>query len=198
MTLWDRLQIEHLIAIVRTTTFEAAVSQAEAFITAGVGIVEISCTTPDALGVISRIKKTGVLVGAGTVLSESTAVAAIEAGADFLLAPNFSGPVYAVSVRKNIPYIPGVWTASEVALVLEAGLSVQKLFPASTGGVAHLKALAEPFPTVKFVPTGGVTPLDAEDWVRAGALAVGMGGSLARMGDHELREVVACLRAVEK
>lgn len=194
MTLWERLAVVHLIAIVRTTTFEAAVTQAESLIAAGVGVLEVSCTTPDALRVIPLVKKAGVLVGAGTVLSEATAVAAIEAGAEFLLAPNYSGSVHAVSMHQDIPYIPGVWTPSDVASALEAGLSVQKLFPASIGGIAHMKALSEPFPTVKFVPTGGVTGLDAEDWIHAGALAVGMGGSLARMDGHEMRKMVERIR----
>ncbi len=194
MQMLERLRQAHLIAIVRASSYEGAVAQAQTLVSAGVPILEVSWTTPNAIKVLSAVKKAGVVVGAGTILTEDTAKRAIEAGAEFLLAPNFSGKVHQVASESGVPYIPGVWTASEVAQALSVGISVQKLFPAATGGIPHLKALSEPFPTVEFIPTGGVTIEDAEAWIDAGALAVGMGGALSRLHPDAIGKVVDVLR----
>ncbi len=196
--LWELLEQERLIAIVRASTYEEGMRQAEKFMAGGVRILEISCTTPNAFSLIKAVQREGLLVGAGTVLSQDVATGAMEAGAEFLLAPNFSQEVYRVSDRYGIPYIPGVYTASEVARALGAGISVQKLFPAVTGGMSHLKALADPFPTVRFVPTGGITTSNASEWIKAGAMGVGMGGALARLDPRTIGDVVAELRQIRR
>lgn len=194
----DRLQEERLIAIVRASTYARGLAQAQALVAAGVSILEVSWTTPDAFTLLSELGTSRVVAGAGTILTEETARRAVAAGAQFLLAPNFSESVHRVAKEFSVPYIPGVWTASEVAQALAAGISVQKLFPAATGGIRHLKALAEPFPTVRFIPTGGVTSGDCREWIDAGAFAVGMGGSLASLEPDAIRNLVGVLRQGER
>jgi 2-dehydro-3-deoxyphosphogluconate aldolase/(4S)-4-hydroxy-2-oxoglutarate aldolase len=99
-----------------------------------------------------------MLVGAGTVLSEDQAERAIAAGSGFIVTPGFSGKVVRACQDRSVPVIPGAVTATEIGTALDAGLRVVKFFPAATmGGLAALRALAGPFPMMRFVPTGGVT-----------------------------------------
>jgi Entner-Doudoroff aldolase len=101
-----------------------------------------------------------------------------EVGARFIVTPNTDPAVIAAGAGRGLMVLPGAFTATEVAAATSAGARFVKLFPASTGGVAHLKALRGPFPNVRFVPTGGVTYENASSWFEAGASAVAMGSNL--------------------
>jgi 2-dehydro-3-deoxyphosphogluconate aldolase / (4S)-4-hydroxy-2-oxoglutarate aldolase len=116
-----------------------------------------------------------MLVGAGTVLSENQAERAIAAGSGFIVTPGFSGKVVRACQDRSVPVIPGAVTATEIGTALDGGVRVVKFFPAATmGGPAALRALAGPFPMVRFVPTGGVTPGNMAEYLGLSCvLAVG-------------------------
>ena len=116
-----------------------------------------------------------MLVGAGTVLSENQAERAIAAGSGFIVTPGFSGKVVRACQDRSVPVIPGAVTATEIGTALDNGIRVVKFFPAATmGGPAALRALAGPFPMMRFVPTGGVTPGNMAEYLGLGCvLAVG-------------------------
>jgi len=139
---------------------EHAAPFGDALVQGGLPIAEITFRTPAAEGAIRALAKRGdVLVGAGTILSTEQADRAIDAGAKFLVAPGTNPTVVEHTLKRGLPIVPGVVTPSEIELALSLGVSVLKFFPAETmGGVATLKALAGPYPDVRFIPTGGITP----------------------------------------
>ena len=119
-----------------------------------------------------------VLFGAGSMLDAESARAAILAGAQFILSPSFKSTLVEICRRYSTPVIPGAFTATEVLTAWECGADMVKIFPASLGGPALIKALKAPLPQVELVPVGGVNLETAADFVRAGAAAVGVGSAL--------------------
>lgn len=176
----DVLRAHKVMGIVRGSSGEAAEAAALALIDAGVGLLEISLTTPDAVRVIARLvaaAPAGCLVGAGTVVTYAEAEAVAEAGAGFAVSPGITtGIRHAVAL--GLPVAPGVLTPTEVYEALDLGAVAVKLFPASLGGPAYLKALLQPMPDVAFVPVGGVGLDEARAYLAAGAVAVGVGSPL--------------------
>lgn len=121
------------------------------------------------------------MIGAGSIISATLARQAINDGAEFLVSPGLSREVVHTARDQGIPILPGVASPSEVQYAAALGLTTVKLFPAAQlGGPAYLRALAGPFPSIKFVPTGGVNFENAQAYLAAGALAVGIGGELTR------------------
>lgn len=128
----------------------------------------------------------GCFVGAGSVTSVELAEQAIDVGAQFLVSPGLSPAVIEIADAHDVPILPGVATPSEVQSAHDLGIRTVKLFPAAQlGGPAYLRALAAPFPFMRFVPTGGVDFSNAPDYLAAGALAVGIGSGLTRPGGVE-------------
>ena len=193
----ERIRESGVVAVVRTATPRAAVEVSRALLSAGVGVIEVAFTVPGADEAIAALAAGAgdALVGAGTVLTTDQARAAVRAGARFLFSPALTPAVAEVARTAGITYIPGVFTPSEIATALAAGIRVLKLFPARMAGIAGLRALAEPFPDAAFIPTGGVEATDVAQWLRAGAVAVGVGSYLTRGGDPgaRAREVLAAV-----
>jgi len=138
-----------------------AVPLAQALVTGGIRVLEITLRSDAALEAIRRIRSNvpEALVGAGTVLSGQDLQAVAEAGGYFAISPGLTPSLLAAEEQVNIPLIPGVASASELMIALEAGLTELKFFPAqAAGGVEMLKSFAGPFPQVRFCPTGGITP----------------------------------------
>lgn len=171
------------IGIIRTAERSTAVDVGGTLLDAGLKVVEVALTTPDGLDAISdladRADRTCV-VGAGTVLDSETAKLAITAGARFLVSPHLSRPAIETAHRYGVPAIPGAATPSEIVAALECGADLVKFFPASELGIGYLRALHAALPQAPLVPTGGITADTASDWLAAGAIAVGVGGSLTR------------------
>jgi 2-dehydro-3-deoxyphosphogluconate aldolase/(4S)-4-hydroxy-2-oxoglutarate aldolase len=119
-----------------------------------------------------------VVVGAGTIRDRDQLDAAVAAGADFLVTPHLDPRLLEAMLATGVPVLPGVMTPSEVAAALDAGAQAVKLFPASTVGPRHLRALRGPFPDLPVVPTGGIGAADVRSWLDAGALAIGAGSEL--------------------
>jgi 2-dehydro-3-deoxyphosphogluconate aldolase/(4S)-4-hydroxy-2-oxoglutarate aldolase len=145
------------------------------------------------LGVIEAAKArygAEVLFGAGSVLDPETARAAILAGADFIVAPTLNLSVIAACRRYSIPVMPGCYTPTEALTAWESGADMIKLFPASFGGAALIKAILAPLPQLEIVPVGGVNIDTAADFIEKGAAALGVGSSLVNQklldrGDHD-------------
>jgi len=179
---FDRIRATGIVAIVRVASLEEATATGLRLMDAGLDVIEVSFNTPGATGAIERLiaERPEAMVGAGTVLTTGEARSAVAAGARFLLSPAYGDEVHAVAAEAGLSYIPGVFTAADIWRCLDAGLDVLKLFPAAPLGPAGMRALLEPFPTVRCLPTGGITVEAAGDWMRAGAFALGMGGALSR------------------
>jgi len=132
---------------------------AEALKAGGLPCAEVTLRTDaaeEAIRIMSQDPE--MLVGAGTVLSKDQAERAVGAGARFIVTPGLSGKVVRSCQDRSIPVIPGAVTATEIGTALDEGVRVVKFFPAATmGGLAALRALAGPFPMMRFIPTGGVT-----------------------------------------
>ena len=152
-----------------------------ALIAGGVTGIEITYSTPDAAAVIRAVRAKHArrrLSGGRHGPQRRQATEAVAAGAEFLVSPGTEPKLAAAMLDTGVTVLSGALTPSEVMATLACGVHVVKLFPASLGGPAYLKALRAPFPHVSFVPTGGVDADNLGDWLAAGAVAVGAGGDL--------------------
>ncbi|MEV5517130.1 bifunctional 4-hydroxy-2-oxoglutarate aldolase/2-dehydro-3-deoxy-phosphogluconate aldolase [Streptomyces flaveolus] len=180
------LRRTRLAAIVRGSDADAALRTVLTLLDEGVALVEVSLNTADALGVIRRaVAEAGpsAHIGAGTVLTEDDVARAREAGARWIVTPALTESV-AASVRVGLPVLAGALTPTEAVAARRAGADAVKLFPASIGGPAYLKALRDPFPDLPFVPVGGVDLTSAEQYLAHGAVAVGVGSPLVGDAAH--------------
>ena len=170
-----------VVAIMRATSSAQLLSAAEAVLAGGVTAIEVTMTTPGALGVITEaVDRLGsdAAFGAGTVLDAESARAAILAGAQFIVAPSVDLATIELCRRYGVPVMPGAFTASEIVTCWQAGADYVKVFPATVGGPGLIKALKAPLPQVRMIPVGGVDLTNTADFIRAGAFAVGVGGEL--------------------
>ncbi|MEU6198935.1 bifunctional 4-hydroxy-2-oxoglutarate aldolase/2-dehydro-3-deoxy-phosphogluconate aldolase [Streptomyces sp. NPDC047061] len=175
------------MAILRSADATGLPAVARALAAGGVTCLEVTLTTAGALDAITRIRAElggDVAVGAGTVLTRADLRDAVAAGAQFLVAPNVEPDVVRASADLGVPFYPGAWTPTEVATAWRAGAAAVKLFPASTGGPAHLRQLRAPLPEIPLVAVGGVGLDEAAGYLAAGARAVGIGNPLLRGADR--------------
>ena len=194
----QRLHDEQVLAVIRADSAASAVEAGRALAAGGVRALEVAFTTPDAPAAIRELAADDeLLVGAGTVLSDAHAHAALDAGAAFLVSPSLVPAVLAVAREAGVLALPGALTPTEVVAAAELA-EVVKLFPASLGGVSYLKALLAPLPDLRIVPTGGVSASNAREWLAAGAFAVGAGGDLCPaelIADRRLDELTKRARS---
>lgn len=170
-----------IVAVIRASRGEQLVDVAEALLAGGVEVMEVTFTVPGAVRVLEQVaSRLGdrVLLGAGTVLDAETARAALLAGAQFVVSPSTHLDVIRLCRRYDKLVMPGALTPTEVVSAWEAGADIVKIFPADVGGPNYLKALRAPLPQIRLMPTGGVDLNTAADFLRAGACALGVGGSL--------------------
>ena len=149
-----------VVPVVKIDNIEDTQPLMEALIRGNLPVAEITFRTACAEEAIRIASKNypDMLVGAGTVITSAQAIRAIEAGAKFIVGPGYSATVAKVCQTRDIPYLPGCVTPTEIITALDAGIDTVKFFPASVyGGLKAIKALAAPFTTVKFIPTGGVS-----------------------------------------
>ena len=188
------MTLPRLIGIVRLDDEDVAVAAATCAIDAGLEAVEITFTLPSAARAIERLRRDRpqAQVGAGTVRDMDQLEDAIEAGAQFLVAPGLNPELVRAAQRHGVMMVPGVFTATEVDQALRTGAEVLKLFHAEPSGPAYLSALLQPFPEARLVPTGGIDSGNAAAYLQVGATAVAMGSSLfpARRISAEGPEVV--------
>ena len=170
-----------VIAIMRAQSSEQLIAAADAIKKGGVSVIEVTMTTPGALGVIAEAKErygSDVAFGAGSVLDPETGRAAILAGADFVVSPILNLGLIELCNRYGVATMPGCYSPTEIITGWQAGADLIKLFPASVGGPDLVKALLAPLPQVQIVPVGGVDLDTAADFIRSGAVALGVGSSL--------------------
>lgn len=179
-----------LVAIVRTDSPDQAARIADACAEGGVAALEITFTVPGAAEVISNLAKRylvdQIAIGAGTVLDPETARIAILAGAQFLVSPALNPETARLANRYQIPYMPGADNVRDVIEAMECGAEIIKVFPGETLGPEFIKAVKAPLPQASLMPTGGISIENAGTWIRAGAVALGVGGNLiagAKTGD---------------
>jgi 2-dehydro-3-deoxyphosphogluconate aldolase / (4S)-4-hydroxy-2-oxoglutarate aldolase len=167
-----------IMTILRGLSPDDTVLTAGAAWDVGVGVLEVTIGTPDAVASLTAAvaagAERGMLVGAGTVVSPEQVRAAAQAGARYTVAPGFDAEVLAASLAAGLPHLPGVATGTEVQRAHRAGCRWVKAFPASALGPAWFQAIRGPFPDVNFVGTGGVTAGTAGGFLDAGARAVGL------------------------
>jgi 2-dehydro-3-deoxyphosphogluconate aldolase/(4S)-4-hydroxy-2-oxoglutarate aldolase len=147
----------------------------------GIPVVELTMTVPGAIEVIGELARTtpGLIVGAGTVVDLETARACLDAGAAFVTSPGLDPKIVEFTARHKVPNIPGALTPTEVMMARDAGADLIKIFPcAAVGGPAYIKSLRAPFPHVPFIASGGVDQVTASQFIRAGAVALGIRGEL--------------------
>jgi 2-dehydro-3-deoxyphosphogluconate aldolase/(4S)-4-hydroxy-2-oxoglutarate aldolase len=169
---------------------------------AGMTILEITLTTPDAVPLIAALaREPGLIVGAGTVPDAAAAAACLAAGAQFLVTPWLDPAVVAAARAAGACAMPGAMTPTEIRACLAAGADVVKLFPASAvGGPGFVKAVRAVFPAAVFCPTGGVDAGNAPAYFAAGADCVGIGGKLvdeARIAAGDKAAILAAARAAQ-
>ena len=187
MNVIEKLVESHAIAIVRGPDQKTGQDIADAILNAGMTCIEITLTNPGAFRIIESLaNREGVCVGVGTVLTPADVLRAKEAGAAFIVSPNTDPDVIAQTKKEGLISIPGIASASDVAIALKSGADVLKLFPASTYGAGHLKALRDPFPGNLWCPTGGLTVDSMKEWFAAGATMIGLGGPLVKGGISEI------------
>ena len=170
-----------IVLVVRADDASKVKPGVEAMVKGGVRAIEVTFTVANAVEVIADLAKTfadQILLGAGTVLNPTNAVAAINAGAKFIVSPNVDTDVISVTKSMKAVSMPGAFTPTEVIKAWNAGADVVKIFPANTVGPSYLKALQGPFPNVRLMPTGGVELDNLKDWFSNGAFAVGVGSNL--------------------
>jgi len=178
----DRIREIGIVPVVRATTSEEALAAVEAIRAGGIPILEITMTVPGAVKIIKSLVlklKDDALVGAGTVLDSDTARECVDAGARFIVSPSLDVPTIETCRVLSIPVFPGAMTPTEVVTAWRAGADAVKIFPANAvGGATYLKSLKAPLPQIELIPTGGVSLDNIGDFIRAGALAVGVGADL--------------------
>ncbi len=187
----SKIKESGLVAVVRAESSEQAVKITEACIEGGVVSIELTFTVPMAHKVIetlaSRYTKGEIILGAGTVLDAETARIAMLSGAQYIVSPSFNPYTMKICNRYMMPIMPGVVTPAEAIKALEAGADIIKVFPGELFGPKIIKALKGPIPYAQIMPTGGVSVENVGEWIKAGAVAVGAGGSLisgAKSGDY--------------
>lgn len=171
-----RLETDRTIAVVRAPEIADAAELCRALVAGGITGVELTYTTPNLLKHVARAAQTaadhGAIIGVGTVLTAEQAKAAIDSGAQFLVTPGIRPDVAKVAIDAGIPFSLGALTPTEVAMALDLGSAVVKIFPARALGPGYLKDLQGPYPGVKLLPSGGIDAANANDYLAAGAIAV--------------------------
>jgi 2-dehydro-3-deoxyphosphogluconate aldolase/(4S)-4-hydroxy-2-oxoglutarate aldolase len=176
-------QIEALgvVAVIRLKDPGKLRAVVDAMADGGVRALEVTMTVPGAVDLIRTLAPSlpdGFLLGAGTVTDAATAHAVIDAGARFVVSPVFRPDVIAACHARDVPAMPGCFSPTEILAAHECGADIVKVFPATMLGPQFLKDVRAPLPQVKLMPTGGVTLDNAGEWIRAGAVAVGLGSAL--------------------
>ena len=173
-----------LVPVLRAESETQALALASAIAAGGVTVLEITMTVPGAIRVMRRLaeERPDILIGAGTVLDPETARMCILEGAQFVVSPALNTKTIEMCHRYGVAVLPGALTPTEIVTAWEAGADVVKIFPASAlGGAKYLKSVKAPLPQVEMIPTGGVSQATAEEFLEAGAFALGVGADLVNL-----------------
>ena len=170
-----------VVAIIRMKDAAKLRRVVDAIADGGVRAIEVTMTVPGAVELIGTLAKSlppDILLGAGTVTDPDTVRAVVDAGARYVVSPVFRRDVIAACHARDVAAAPGCFTPTEILDAHDAGADVVKVFPATALGPQFIKDVRAPLPQVRLMPTGGVSLDNAGDWIRAGAVAVGVGSAL--------------------
>jgi len=177
------LRASGIVAVLRTENPQDLVAVSRALRDGGVLFVEITLTIPGAIDIIRdavrQLKDENLFVGAGTVLDAETAQQALDAGAHFIVGPGYDPETVRLCNRRGVVVMPGAFTPGEILNAWKGGADVVKIFPADLGGPDYIKAIKEPLPQIPLMPTKGVGLTTVGAYLKAGAIAIGVGGALA-------------------
>jgi len=170
-----------VVAIIRMKDPGRLTAVVDALLAGGVRVLEVTMTVPGAIELIRELAlllPPQLVLGAGTVPDSETAERVIDAGAKFLVSPVCRLALIETAVKRGVPIMPGCFSPTEILAAWEAGADIVKVFPATALGPGYLRDVHGPMPQVKLMPTGGVSVENAGEWIRAGAVAVGVGSAL--------------------
>jgi 2-dehydro-3-deoxyphosphogluconate aldolase/(4S)-4-hydroxy-2-oxoglutarate aldolase len=179
----ERLCGKGIIAVVRARSSKQLLEVAAALLDGGVDCIEITMTTPGALGAIERCRRAldqTALIGVGSVLDAAAAEEAVRAGAEFVVSPIFDERIVGAAHAADLPAVPGAFTPTEILRATNAGADMVKIFPAGRFGPAFFRDVLAPMPHLKLTPTGGVNLDTAGEFIRAGAVTLGVGSALVK------------------
>ncbi len=181
-----------VVAVVRAENSDKAIRIVDACIEGGIPAIELTFTVPKAHKVIedlaAKYSSDEIILGAGTVMDSETARIAMLSGAEYIVSPYFDLETVKTCNRYRVPCMPGAMTIKEVVAAMEAGADIVKIFPGDLFGPKIIKDIKGPIPYAKMMPTGGVDVDNVDQWIKAGAVAVGAGSSLtagAKTGDYK-------------
>jgi 2-dehydro-3-deoxyphosphogluconate aldolase/(4S)-4-hydroxy-2-oxoglutarate aldolase len=196
-----KLRTHKIVAIVRSSSAQAAIDTGQRLVDAGVEILEISLNTPEAVSAIAGLRglaqERGVVIGAGTVLDAADVARVAEVGARFYVAPIFNPDAVVTARELGLAAVPGCCTPTEMWQAHAAGAAAIKLFPAVGWSPAGMRNVLRAMPFLNVIPTGGVSIKDADAWLDAGAAGLGIGSALDDPAAlHELATIVASRQSV--
>jgi 2-dehydro-3-deoxyphosphogluconate aldolase / (4S)-4-hydroxy-2-oxoglutarate aldolase len=198
----QEIEATGVVAVIRLKEPDKLRAVVDALMTGGVRALEVTMTVPGAVGLIEQLARTlptDFQLGAGTVLDPETARQVILAGAKFIVAPTLSLATIEMCHRYDVAALPGCFTPTEILTAWQAGADVIKVFPATALGPTFFKDMRGPLPQIKLMPTGGVTLANAGDWIKAGAMAIGVGTALVdnkAIADGNFAKIVENARTV--
>ena len=181
MKILEQVKESKLVPVVRGNNAAEAIAIIEGCIAGGLRIIEMTVTNPDAAEVMEKYRNDDrVLIGAGSILNVELLQIAIDAGARFIVSPNYNDAVRIRCNDNDLLYIPGCFTPTEIAEASNNGIHFVKIFPGGTVGFDYLNAVKGPMPHMSFMVTGGVDNDNYLQWLEAGASCVGLGSSLTK------------------
>jgi 2-dehydro-3-deoxyphosphogluconate aldolase / (4S)-4-hydroxy-2-oxoglutarate aldolase len=178
----EKVNRTRVIAILRNSCNDFIDLHLERLVRAGLLVIEVSQSSDTYASSLGRLLKDWsayLEIGSGTIITIDDAKRALDLGATFLVSPHFDPSLTEFIVAKKVPYVVGCLTPSEAVQALHANVDAIKIFPASLGGPSYIKALLAPLPGTRFVPTGGVSMENAQEYWNAGAWGVGIGSELS-------------------
>jgi 2-dehydro-3-deoxyphosphogluconate aldolase/(4S)-4-hydroxy-2-oxoglutarate aldolase len=186
-----RIEEVGIIPAIRVSSADDALFAAEAVSESAIPIVEVTMTVPGAVEVIRQLTShhPDVLVGAGTLFDADRARRCLDAGASFLTTPGLDMEIVNFALERDVVVFPGALTPTEVSMAWKAGVDFVKVFPCfANGGPTYIQALKGPFAAVPLIASGGVNQMNAMDFIRAGAAALGIGRDLIHQDAIRRRE----------
>lgn len=179
---WLRLLQQHrVIAVIRASLWSQGLKMAQAMAQGGISLIEITWNSDRAPELISQLRQElpHCTIGTGTLLNQEQLRKAIDAGVQFLFTPHVDAALITSAIMANVPIVPGALTPTEIVTAWHNGASCVKVFPIqAVGGASYIKALQGPLGHIPLIPTGGVTLENAQEFIAAGAIAVGLSGEL--------------------
>jgi 2-dehydro-3-deoxyphosphogluconate aldolase/(4S)-4-hydroxy-2-oxoglutarate aldolase len=170
-----------VVAVLRINEPEKLKKVIEALYTGGLSVVEITMTVPNAIQLIEKMSNEldkNIIIGVGSVLTKNVADDAIKSGAKYVVSPIFKKEIIETAHKYDVPAMPGCFTPTEIQTAFENCADIIKVFPADVLGMDFFKSILAPMPHLKLMPTGGVNLVNAAEWLKAGACAVGVGSAL--------------------